>query len=376
MHFDLSCRKTRSARHTYLELGPLGLRTIKTFMEQKDFRQILKRYLSGCASDQEKQVVEEWYDQMGRRRGETGDTDEAKLEEQYLTNIMRHVAKSREQKKQIRTPGTGLGRYFVAIAASVLLLIVSLVVINRTPDNKAPVAGDVSPAPVWKHITNNSRVARRYDLPDGSNVILQPRSLIKFSTLFNVSMREVNLEGEAFFEVVHSKDKPFLVYAHDITTRVLGTSFTVRSFREDKQVMVVVKTGKVSVLTKSAAAPNVTDEIILTSNQEVIYDRAEKVVARRIVEKPEPIVPAAEMELMRFEEAPLKEILVAIEKVYGVRIEYDENKFSSCTLTTALSGGGLYNRMDIITSAIGARYELKDDRIVIKGAGCNYRLKR
>jgi transmembrane sensor len=67
---------------------------------------------------------------------------------------------------------------------------------------------------------------------------------------------------------------------------------------------------------------------------------------------------------------------VAIEKIYGVRIEYDENKFSSCTLTTALSGGGLYNRMDIITSAIGAKYELKDDRIVIEGAGCNYRLKK
>jgi transmembrane sensor len=345
-------------------------------MEQKDFRQILKRYLSGGASEQEKRIVEDWYNEMGRRRGETSDTDEAKLEEQYLTNIMRHVEKSRQLITPMRTQGTGLGRYFVAIAASVLLLMVSLVVIKRTPENNATVADDVTPAPVWKHITNNSRVAQRYDLPDGSNVILQPSSLIKFSTLFNISMREVHLEGEAFFEVVHSKDKPFFVYAHDITTRVLGTSFTVRSFREDKQVMVVVKTGKVSVLTKSAAAPNVTDEIILTSNQEVIYDRAEKVVARRIVEKPEPIVSVAEMERMRFEEAPLKEILVAIEKIYGVRIEYDENKFSSCTLTTALSGGGLYNRMDIITSAIGAKYELKDDRIVIEGAGCNYRLKK
>lgn len=345
-------------------------------MEQKDFHQILKRYLSGCASEQEKQIVEEWYDEMGRRRGETSDTDEAKLEEQYLTNIMSHVEKGRQQIMPMRTTRAGLGRYFVAIAASVLLLIMSLVVIKRTPENQDPAAGDVSPAPVWRHITNNSRVARRYDLPDGSNVILQPSSLIKFSTLFNVSMREVNLEGEAYFEVVHSKDKPFLVYAHDITTRVLGTSFTVRSFREDKQVMVVVKTGKVSVLTKSAVAPDVTDEIILTSNQEIIYDRAEKVVARRIVEKPEPIVSVAEMERMRFEEAPLKEILVAIEKVYGVRIEYDENKFSSCTLTTALSGGGLYNRMDIITSAIGAKYELKEDRIVIEGAGCDYRLKR
>ena len=119
-------------------------------MEQKDFRQILKRYLSGGASEQEKRIVEDWYNEMGRRRGETSDTDEAKLEEQYLTNIMRHVEKSRQLITPMRTQGTGLGRYFVAIAASVLLLMVSLVVIKRTPENNATVADDVTPAPVWK----------------------------------------------------------------------------------------------------------------------------------------------------------------------------------------------------------------------------------
>lgn len=345
-------------------------------MEQKDFRQILKRYLSGSASAQETQIVEDWYDKMGRQRGETGDTNEAKLEEQYLTSIMGRVEKGRQQHLQIRTPGAGR-RYFIAIAASILLTIISLFIVNnRTPESKTPVGENKSPVLVWKHLANNSHEAQRYDLPDGSDVILQPGSLIKYSTLFNVSMREIQLEGEAFFEVTHSKDKPFLVYTNDITTRVLGTSFTVRSFRDDKQVMVVVKTGKVSVFTKSPATSNLPEEIILTPNQEVIYDRAEKVVERRIVEKPEPIVSVAEMERMRFEEAPLKEILVAIEKVYGVHIEYDENKFSSCTLTTSVSGGGLYNRMDIITSAIGAKYERKEDRIVIKGAGCNYHLKK
>ena len=96
-------------------------------------------------------------------------------------------------------------------------------------------------------------------------------------------------------------------------------------------------------------------------------------VARRIVEKPQPMVSAEEMERLRFEEAPLQDVLEAIEKVYGVHIDYDADKFSSCTLTTSVSGGGLYNRMDIITSAIGAHYELKEDRIVISGTGCNYR---
>jgi transmembrane sensor len=229
-----------------------------------------------------------------------------------------------------------------------------------------------SAAIAWTNMANTSDVVQTYDLPDGSNVTLQPNSSLKFSALFNASIREVQLEGEGFFDVIRNKDKPFIVYANDITTRVLGTSFTVRSFSEDKQVTVVVKTGKVSVLTRSSAIPSVTEETILTPNQEIVYNRAEKIVERRIVETPEPIVSEEQIDRMRFEEAPLNEIVEAIERVYGVNIVYDETKFATCILTTSISGRGLFNRMDIITTAIGATYELKEDRIVIRGAGCNH----
>ena len=341
-------------------------------MDQKEFREILKKYLSGRASEHEIQIVEKWYKEMEQQPAQLGGTDEEKLEEQYLTTIMGHVAKDAPQtvkaKANIRLP-----RYFVAVAASVILLIVSLFVITKNipGDNNAVVdreSGEIS----WKYIANNSDTAERYTLPDGSSVTLEPNSNLKFSPIFNQSMREVQLEGEGFFEVIPSKDKQFLVYANDITTRVLGTSFTVRSFREDKHVTVAVRTGKVSVFAKSSTSKP-TQEIILTPNQEVTYDRRVQVAARRIVEKPQPIVSPKEIERLRFEEAPLQEILEAIEKVYGVNIEYDADKFSSCTLTTSVSGGGLYNRMDIITSAIGAKYEVKEDRIVITGEGCNYR---
>jgi len=243
-------------------------------------------------------------------------------------------------------------------------------VTNKTSKKKEPDSENVSQTS-WKHIANDDQVAQRYTLPDGSHVTLEPHSSMKFSSLFNVLVREVHLEGEGFFEVTNCKGTPFLVYANEVTTKVLGTSFTIRAFRQDKKVTVAVKTGRVSVYTKPAEAPDKTEEIILTPNQEVIYDRAEKVVAKRIVEKPEPIISVEEIERMRFEEAPLKEILEAIEKIYGVDIEYDEEQFASCMLTTSVSSGGLYNRMDIITSAIGAEYELNEERIVVKGTGCN-----
>src|SRR5690606_35184035 len=92
-------------------------------------------------------------------------------------------------------------------------------------------------------------------------------------------------------------------------------------------------------------------------------------LSRMIVSEPKAIIPAEEFDRMRFEGAPVKEIFDALEKVYGVDIAYDEEKFATCTLTTSISGQNIYNRLDIICKVIGASYEVKDGRIMIYGPG-------
>lgn len=344
-------------------------------MEQKDFREMLKRYLSGCAPEHEIEIVEKWYRDMALRSGNPTDADEPKLEEQYLTNIMGHVKKRQQVKMLSAATGLRLSP-LLGIAASLLLIVATVFVFTtKTVERKTELAAVDSSATVRTDFLNASDVPLTCRLPDGSTVTLQPNSNIKLLTLFNTATRELQLEGEAFFDIVPNKSKPFVVYANDITTKVLGTSFTVRSFRDDKQVKVAVKTGTVSVLTNAAATQGHAKETVLTPNQEMVYHRAAKIVERRIVDTPQPIVANEELEPMRFEDAPLNQIVEAIEKIYGVKIEYDETRFASCVLTTSLSGRGLFNRMNVITSAIGATYELKEDRIVIRGTGCNHHQK-
>jgi len=114
-----------------------------------------------------------------------------------------------------------------------------------------------------------------------------------------------------------------------------------------------------------------TEEIILTPNQKIVYDRDNRKVSRMIVDTPQLILPAEKVKRMRFEAAPVSEILEAIEKVYGLDIVFDEAKFSSCTLTTSISDGALFNRLDIICAAINATYTLKETQIVVEGNGCS-----
>jgi ferric-dicitrate binding protein FerR (iron transport regulator) len=71
-------------------------------------------------------------------------------------------------------------------------------------------------------------------LPDGSTVFLNAGSSIFYDKHFNGTLREVTLLGEAFFDVVKNPDRPFIVHAGGINIRVLGTSFNVRSYPDEK----------------------------------------------------------------------------------------------------------------------------------------------
>lgn len=85
-------------------------------------------------------------------------------------------------------------------------------------------------------------------LPDRSIVVLQPGSELQFNAAeFGKKERVVKLDGEAFFDIQHDPAHPFIVQTATIATRVLGTSFNVRTFRNQRQAEVAVTRGRVEV---------------------------------------------------------------------------------------------------------------------------------
>lgn len=336
-------------------------------MDRKHFRGILKKYAQGRATAEEGKMIDSWYADMGKDSDSFFDKEaESELEQKYWSFIHSHIGKN---KRQTLIPWIPIG-----IAASLLIAVFGYfyVTIDKNGDESTLALREEAPVK-WRQISNTAEVSQRITLPDESEVTLEPKSRLKFSLAFDEAERAVYLEGEAFFEVSRNVKRPFLVHTNKLTTKVLGTSFSVKAFRQEKDVIVEVKTGKVSVYTNDEAekSEEISAEIILTPNQKIVYDKAKKKLSRMIVESPQAIIPAEEVKKMRFEGAPVKEIFEAIEKVYGVDIEYDEAKFSPCTLTTAISDGDIYNRLGIICNAIGASYKLVENHIVISGRGCS-----
>jgi len=337
-------------------------------MEQDEFIVALRKYLKGEATVSEKKLIDEWYGAMKGNVAEHNVPPDEELEEYYRKAIEPHLKKSDGQNKGHQA----LRWYATGIAASILIAICIPFFFRNEAGRGQEVAKEIEMRATWNLITNSNRDEQLVTLPDSTKIILQPGSNLKYSSEFNKTKREVYLDGEGAFDVTHNASLPFLVYANEVTTKVLGTTFVVRALKYEQRITVVVRTGKVSVYTnaspKKASSP--TTEIILTPNQQVVYDKNVHVISKMLVDKPRVIIPREEVRRMRFEEAPVTEIFKALEKAYGVDIDFDEALFSSCELTTVISDDDIYTRLDIICDALGTSYVRDHERIVISSSGC------
>jgi transmembrane sensor len=217
------------------------------------------------------------------------------------------------------------------------------------------------------------------NLPDGSSVILQANSQLTYERAFDKAQRTVYLQGEAFFEVAKNRQRPFLVHANELWTKVLGTSFNIRAYANDKDVTVTVRSGRVAVFTLEEArkrninSPSL-EGTVLNPNQQIVFARHEDrlIAPKRIA----PMtfarkVPAFSPASFVFEATPVSAVFTEMEKVYGIQISYDKTLLGNCRLTADLTDETLTNKLAIICKSIEATHSFSRDSVVVSGPGCH-----
>lgn len=103
-------------------------------------------------------------------------------------------------------------------------------------------------------------------LSDGTRVWLNSGTTVTYGKKFNDEERVVSLDGEAYFEVAHNAEAPFVVDCNGLYVRALGTSFNIKSYHDDQNIQTSLINGKVEISDKSK-------KLILTPNQSLSYNR-------------------------------------------------------------------------------------------------------
>ncbi len=328
-------------------------------------KEIIERFLNNQSTEQERELVEAWYYSFENNLdGVSQLTNEEQLDlenELYLKIKEKIAPASKTKTRQINWV------WYLSSAAAMLLLAFGIWTYNKSTKNIQSLNG--IPFSGWAKYENVSEKELKITLPDGSIVIMKPKTQLSYNQS-DSKFREINLIGEAFFDVMHDATRPFLIYTGKMTTKVLGTSFNIKAFPSMKKSEVSVISGKVTVFEKDAEDKQ-NNGVILTPNLKVTFFDEEEHFVTGLVEKPEVLTTINKESLsFNFKDVPLNEVLIALEKAYGIEMVLERESLGQCTLNGDLTEMPLFTKLDIITRSLNATYQVKGTSILVSGVGC------
>jgi len=230
-----------------------------------DINILLIRLFSGDANPEEKKVISDWLEQSAENKKLYSDLREIWLSSGMQSNadeydLEKAIQKFRSQTKETQSnPARSIKFRQILKYAAMLILTFALPFSYYLGRNT--------------HSTNNSMttIACAYgdkssvELPDGSHVWLNSGSKLSFNSDFGKG-RDVELEGEAFFEVAKDKHRPFHVKTTDITIEVLGTKFNLKAYPDEKAVSTTLVEGSVKIASKY-------QQQVMTPDQKLTFDK-------------------------------------------------------------------------------------------------------
>lgn len=218
-------------------------------------------------------------------------------------------------RSTVKSTHTSVWKY-LKVAAVIFPFIVASVLFLFYPESPNE-ENEVTQQLIGKHIPKGQKLT--VFLPDGSKVKLNAESTISYLKPFDSNQRIVQLDGEAFFEVTPDKSRPFIVKSGCIDTKVLGTSFNIKAYPEDKRVLVAVKSGTVSVENKNQDLPNKLNKSIVLSPKEMAT-YSEK-TNQTIVSAYDPMEVLGWSDgVLYFDDASMDEFISKLERWYGIDI--------------------------------------------------------
>lgn len=317
----------------------------------------LKKYLKNECSDEERRLVNEWYQQLD----EPADEPFTDADQDRLYNRIRAYLSELRKNDEPATPVVGLWQYVGRIAAVFVVGLGLLYFLYQKPDRVAEQSRGATDG--WVTFINAKHKIVPYLLPDSSVVWLHQNAEIRLVQSFQ--KREVRFSGEGFFDVKRDPSRPFVIHTGDLQTKVLGTSFNVRAIPGEGTFKVSVATGSVEVSDVKKK-----ERVVLKPEQEVVFEpKSMHLEVQKVQEK------ATDKELWQsaslvFNDTPMSEVAERLMQTFHVKIGFADDGLADCRLKVDFTDQRLPEILEMIDTLLGSTYRIDGDSITLKGQGC------
>ena len=196
-------------------------------------------------------------------------------------------------------------------------------------------------------------------LTDGTRVVLAPESQLIVAAGYGDSVREVELKGEAYFDVHHDAARPFLVRANGAAIRDLGTTFTVRA-TNGQGVRVAVTSGSVSLALAQASQSSAV--VLQPGDAGTLGADGRTLVERGGAAEPDT---AWTRGRLVFREAPVTTVRAELRRWYGIDLQIDSS-FASSHLSMTFDGESADRVLEVIALSLGAEVSRQGNTATLK----------
>lgn len=340
----------------------------------------MARYLANECTEQEKEIIERWEArnnenhlamQKIKRIWDASMEEQEQMQNDWMdieedwTTLQRKISTLDEKhpsepKKAsyatFRPTKPGAFQQFMKVAAIfVVMALATVLAYNNWYETET-----IAQESVLKEISTANGQRVNLTLSDGTGILVNSGSEIKFPDTFQSDKREVFLEGEAYFNVTENTEAPFLVHTKGMTTKVLGTSFSVRAYSEDSNVSVVVEEGRVAL---SAEAGGTSDPVILTKHKLGQFDMEDGKISTRDVEDMQLYLSWTEG-FLKFKEQQMRKVARELERRYDIEVIFSNESISDMLLTANLKSRSMNNVLDVIAMSLDINYRIeKNDKV-------------
>jgi len=189
-----------------------------------------------------------------------------------------------------------------------------------------------------------------FRLSDGTKITLNAGSRFKYPNKFGESVREVYLEGEAYFEVAHNEGKPFIVHTGRILTKVLGTKFNVKAFPDEKEIAVSLVDGKVNVFTAEESS-------VLAPGQQLIFYKNsgdESISHFDFLH-----VVGWKENILIFDNIEIGKVFVQLEREFGTKFDLEDKTVANLRIKANFENESLWTVVEVIKKATNLNYRVE-----------------
>lgn len=240
-------------------------------------------------------------------------------------------------------------KYIYSIAASIAFIIV----LSTTALYFFGIFDGKSDSIIWTENVTQMGQKLILSLSDGSDITLNGDSKLKYPERFEYNLREVYLEGEAFFNVIYDSSRPFIVHSGNLITTVLGTQFNINAFNNSNEISISLVEGKVKVTNKEKNG--IKGNVILAPAQKLVYNLKNDFSSIKEFDSLQEI--GWKDNIIVCNDESLEKVFTRLERAYGIKFEVTNKLYNKIKITTKFHNSTLATINEVIKKLTGLEYK-------------------